>query len=328
MNQFKKLVLIILAGEMSGGVSCRSNIGAEAGNSIIPTDTLKSVLYFSPDTSEIRQSPQADLIRYGRELVANTRKYLGPAGIVAQISNQLNCQNCHLEAGTKAAAYSVNFLGVAANYPLYRYRSGMMETIQFRINDCMMRSMNGKSLDTAGREMKAIVAYILWVGKDVPAKIKPINSQIEQLPYLQRAADTINGKSIYTAKCQLCHGINGNGGYSVDSAIYYPPLWGAGSYNTGAGMYRLSSLAGFVKNNMPFGVNHGQSQLSNEECWDVAAFINSRPRPYKSFPYDWPDISKKAIDYPFGPYADGFSELQHKYGPFEPIAIKRKKKFN
>jgi thiosulfate dehydrogenase len=27
-------------------------------------------------------------------------------------------------------------------------------------------------------------------------------------------------------------------------------------------------------------------------------------------------VSTKPVDYPFGPYADGFSETQHKYGPF------------
>lgn len=295
----------------------------------LSTDTLMSAtLYLPPDTSLIPKTPEGELIRYGRELIINTRKYLGPDGSIAQISNRLNCQNCHLEAGAKSAPYSVSLLGVAANYPLFRDRSGVMESIQFRINDCMVRSMNGKPLDTSGTEMKAIATYILWLGKDVPQKVKPVNSRIEQLPYMQRAADTTLGKKVFIAKCQLCHGANGNGGYSVDSALYYPPLWGPGSYNTAAGMYRLSRLAGFVKNNMPFGVSHGNSQLSNEECWDVAAYINSRPRPHKVFKNDWPDISKKAIDQPFGPYADSFSEQQHKYGPFEPIALKRKKNLN
>jgi thiosulfate dehydrogenase len=40
------------------------------------------------------------------------------------------------------------------------------------------------------------------------------------------------------------------------------------------------------------------------------------PRPHKSVPKDWPNIAKKPIDHPFGPYADKFSETQHKYGPF------------
>ena len=46
----------------------------------------------------------------------------------------------------------------------------------------------------------------------------------------------------------------------------------------------------------------------------------------KNVPKDWPDISKKPVDPPFGPYVDVFSEQQHKYGPFKPIADAQKKR--
>ncbi|HEU0065446.1 MAG TPA: cytochrome C, partial [Flavisolibacter sp.] len=96
------------------------------------------------------------------------------------------------------------------------------------------------------------------------------------------------------------------------------------SYNNGAGMYTLSKLAGFIKNNMPNGEANWQNPvLTSDEAWDVAAYVNSRPRPHKIFKADWPDISKKPFDFPFGPFKDSFTETQHKYGPFEPI-IKRK----
>jgi thiosulfate dehydrogenase len=45
----------------------------------------------------------------------------------------------------------------------------------------------------------------------------------------------------------------------------------------------------------------------------------SLPRPERSFDGDWPKIETKPLDHPFGPFADTFSEEQHKYGPFEPI---------
>lgn len=71
---------------------------------------------------------------------------------------------------------------------------------------------------------------------------------------------------------------------------------------------------------MPYGeVDYTKPELTNEEAWDVAAFVNSQPRPTKTFSEDWPDISKKPFDHPFGPFADSFSEQQHKYGPFKPI---------
>jgi thiosulfate dehydrogenase len=40
---------------------------------------------------------------------------------------------------------------------------------------------------------------------------------------------------------------------------------------------------------------------------------------------DWPNISKKPIDHPFGPYTDSFSEQQHKFGPFGPVKDYKKK---
>ena len=71
---------------------------------------------------------------------------------------------------------------------------------------------------------------------------------------------------------------------------------------------------------MPFDqATHANPILNNEQAWDVAAFVNSQPRPHKDQSGDWGNISKKAIDEPFGPYVDGFSELQHKYGPYKPI---------
>jgi thiosulfate dehydrogenase len=78
-------------------------------------------------------------------------------------------------------------------------------------------------------------------------------------------------------------------------------------------------FASYVKYNMPYGVTFENPFLSDEEAWDVAAYVNSMARPEKDLSGDWPDISKKPFDHPFGPYADGFSEEEHKYGPFDPI---------
>ena len=96
----------------------------------------------------------------------------------------------------------------------------------------------------------------------------------------------------------------------------YPPLWGENSFNVSAGMYRLSRMAGFIRNSMPDGVTYKNPELSIEQAWDVAAYIVSQSRPQKFFANDFKDSSKKPIDHPFGPYADSFSERQHKYGPF------------
>lgn len=311
---FISLLLLILLTQLS------CNQPGEKEPAVVDS-TIQQTVWAGPPANQIPYYSREDgkLIWYGHQLIANTSKYLGPKGSVMQITNGMNCQNCHLEAGTKP--WGNNYGGVYSTYPKYRDRSGSIETIYKRINDCIERSLNGTALDTTSTEIKAIYAYMKWLGEDVKKGERPKGSGIVELPYLNRAADPVKGQVVYTQICQRCHGTNGEGQLSSDGIAYtYPPLWGKDSYNVGAGLFRLSRFAGYVKNNMPFETNYHNPILSNEEAWDVAAFVNSKPRPSKDLTGDWPDVSKKPVDYPFGPYTDTFTEQQHKYGPF--IAIK------
>jgi thiosulfate dehydrogenase len=275
-------------------------------------------MWTAPDWSLVDAETNADEIKYGRELIVNTSQYLGPTGKVKKISNGLNCQNCHLQAGT--APLGNNYSAAKSTYPKVRGRSGRSEDIQDRINGCFQRSLNGDALAKDSREMKAIVAYMNWLGQDVEKGEQPKGAGIYEVPLLDRAADPIKGKSIYQNQCVSCHMTDGQGLMIADGSGYtYPPLWGANSYNQGAGLFRMSRFAGYVKANMPFGATFENPILTDEESWDVAAYVNSMDRPKKDFPDDWPDISKKPMDHPFGPYSDEFSEEQHKFGPFQAI---------
>ena len=277
-----------------------------------------SSVWKAPDWSTVDAEANAEDIKYGRELIANTSEYLGPNGKVKAISNGMNCQNCHLQAGT--APLGNNYGAVASTYPKIRARSGQSEDIEKRINDCFERSLNGKALERNSREMKAMKAYIEWMGKDVPKGESPAGSGIYEVPLLDRAADPIKGKRVYDNQCASCHQADGKGMAKPDGKGYiYPPLWGENSYNHGAGLYRLSRFAGYVKANMPLGATFENPMLTDEEAWDVAAYVNSMDRPAKDLSKDWPDISKKPMDHPFGPFSDEFSEEQHKFGPFKPI---------
>lgn len=289
---------------------------------VMPVACRKDKGYWiPPDTADIPATAAGELILYGRELIVHTAFYLGPSGKVAHISNGMNCQNCHLEAGTKFMGN--NYAATAANFPRFRERSGTIESLEKKINDCLVRSLNGGPLDSNSREMSAMIAYIKWLGKDVVKGHRPPGSSIKELPYLERAADTLKGRMVFERECVQCHGRDGNGKYDSSGINYlYPPLWGPHSYNTGAGIFRLTKLAGYVKANMPL----GNAYLSEEEAWDVAAFVNSQSRPVKVFEGDWPVLSTKPVDVAAGPFPDTFSVLQHKYGPFGPIVQSRKKK--
>lgn len=304
----------------------KSNDSATSAGAVSNEVKTDVVLYWTaPEISSITDTRQKEQVEYGRELIAHTAKYFGPNGSVSKISNGLNCQNCHLQAGT--AVFGNNYGSVASQYPKYRARSGATENVYKRVNDCFERSLNGKAIDTAGKEMQAIVAYINYLGTNVKKGEKAAGSGLKDLAFLDRAADPEKGLTVYTAKCQSCHQANGEGVFTADKTEYsYPALWGSNSFNDGAGLFRISNFAKYVKYNMPQGVTHLSTQLTDEEAWDVSAFVISQTRPHIKVPKDWPDISKKPVDHPFGPYADAFSEKQHKYGPFKPIVEEQTKR--
>ena len=282
------------------------------------TKTIPADAWKAPNESTIPKGNAGDAIRYGKELLAHTAQYFGPRGSVAQITNGMNCQNCHLAGGTKL--FGNDYAGFISSYPKMSGRSGKVEPASERIAECFERSLAGKVPDTAGKEVQSILAYMKWLGKDVKKGQKLFGSATEKLAIMDHAADPAKGKEVFVMKCQSCHGSNGEGLLNADKKTYAnPPLWGKHSYNDGAGMYRITNFAGFVKNNMPFGATYQSPQLTDEEAWNVAAFVNTQPRPHKDQHKDWTNLKKKPIDFPFGPYADGFSEHQHKLGPFKPI---------
>ncbi|MFZ4545289.1 MAG: c-type cytochrome [Saprospiraceae bacterium] len=320
------LVVMLLTGflfyNLSKGQSNTAGVVVAAEKISKPTATE---FWQAPTEIELSNNPNSELLRYGRELIVHTAAFLGPKGKVAQITNGMNCQNCHLAAGTKP--FGNNYGSVASTYPKYRARSGQIENIYKRVTDCFERSLNGNAPDSSSREMQAISSYINWLGKDVEKKSKAKGSGIYELPYLARAASPEKGKALYEHKCSSCHRSDGSGILNTAQNEYtYPPLWGEHSFNTAAGLYRLSRFAGYIKINMPIGATYDNQLLSEEEAWDIAAFVISMPRPQKTVKADWPKIEEKPIDHPFGPFSDPFNENQHKYGPFPPIANAHPKK--
>ena len=91
-----------------------------------------------PADSLIPDGPLGASIRRGRGLLAATRDSLP-----AHVGNGLRCVSCHLDGGRRQSG---SWVGVFARYPQYRPRSATVETIEYRVNDCFRRSMNGTAL--------------------------------------------------------------------------------------------------------------------------------------------------------------------------------------
>ena len=296
--------------------------------------TPPATIWTVPEVAALPDNELGRLTRRGRDLITATYAHIGPEvpnAASRYAGNNLACGNCHLEAGTKK--FGIPLFGLFGEYPRYNGRSGQEITIQERVDGCMMRSMNGRAMPLQAPQMQAIVAYIGFLSTGVPPGEALPGLGVGKMPELNRAADPARGRPIYMSVCATCHGVDGLGvrrGLSTDDLGYMmPPLWGPDSFNDGAGMMRLITAANFVHFNMPHGTDYLNPQLSVEDAWDVAAYFVSQPRPHmEGLDRDYPDLLQKPIDTPYGPYADGFGQEQHKYGPFAPIraALDRIKK--
>jgi thiosulfate dehydrogenase len=293
----------------------------DAGGAATPSPPAWTV----PDIDKLPDDASGKLVRHGRDLVSKTSSLIGPEVADAEkrfAGNNLDCQSCHISAGTQK--FALPLVGVYTNFPAYAARIGRVETIDERVQNCMERSMNGKPLPPDGPEMTALVAYLKFLSTGHPAGGAIDGRGSGQMPELDRAADPGKGQKVYATTCAACHGNNGEGqrnGKAGDAKGYmFPPLWGADSFNDGAGMHRLIESANFVHSNMPAGTTWNEPALSPSDAWDVAAYMNAQPRPkLPDLSRDYPDKLEKPVDAPYGPYADGFSIEQHKLGPFAPI---------
>lgn len=245
-------------------------------------DGTIDALFAPPSPDTIPGDLRGEQIRLGYKIVVDTQEYGQP-----YVGNKLACTNCHLDAGLNPNAAS--FVGISGLYPEYRARADRMVSLADRVSECFERSMNGKPPPPDSSKLQAVVAYIEWLSQNVPRGSKVSWRGIPRITP-SRSPDPVNGKAVFAKKCAFCHGADGQGSMAA------PPVWGPQSYNIAAGMARVSVAASFIKANMPRG--WGWS-VTDDEAFDVAAYINSRPRPdFAGKVHDWPKGGKPA-DVPY-----------------------------
>lgn len=289
---------------------------------VLGLGVIASALWLVP------QPPSGDVLRaepsvdYGRRLVRETAALMGPGHedpAMRYSGTYMDCASCHLETGIRPGTLSL--LETATRYPRFSGRDGGERDLRDRINGCMTRSMNGTELPRDSVEMLSIEMYIGHLNEQYQTMGASRRDADEPPPFAEpdRAADVEAGRVVYEQRCQICHGDNGQGLMAApdrSEGYLFPPLWGPDSFNNGAGMTRVLTAARFIKARMPL----GQPDLSDDEAYDVAAFVNSHERPQRAnLEVDFPNLSDKPVDSPYPPYADPFSIEQHRLGPFGPI---------
>jgi thiosulfate dehydrogenase len=276
-----------------------------------------------PDVDALPMDAFGITARAGRDIIARTTATIGPdaADPAKHFSgNGLQCESCHLNAGTKQ--FGLPLAGVWGVFPQFIARENEVRTLEERINGCLERSMNGRALPSDAPEMKAMLAYIRFISADIPTGRSADGRGAPALPLPQTAADPQHGATVFAQRCALCHQPDGSGipAGAPLHAYQVPPLWGPDSYNDGAGMARPITAAAFIHANMPLGADFAHPQLSVPDAFDVAVFIDSQARPHRvGNQLDYPDAALKPADATYPPFSGPFPPSQHLTGPWPPI---------
>jgi thiosulfate dehydrogenase len=280
-----------------------------------------------PDVDALPMDVFGQTVRTGRDLIVHTAATIGPdaADPAKRFSgNGLECQSCHLDAGTKK--FGMPLAGIWGVFPQFIGRENEVRTLEDRINGCMERSMNGRVLPPDGPEMKAMLSYIRFVSASVPTGRSAEGRGVPPVPLPTVASDPQHGAKLFAETCAVCHQANGQGmrwgaaDVAQRQRYQFPPLWGPDSYNDGAGMARPITAAGFIRANMPKGTEYEHPVLSAKDAFDVAVFIDSQPRPHRmGNERDFPDRVLKPADATYPPFLGPFPPSQHLTGPWQPI---------
>lgn len=247
----------------AGSSAGAANVGGNAGIAVPGKKTFTPPAESSIPTDGFGQS-----VKLGEQIFMHTGQFAGK-----YVGNTLNCASCHLDAGRKAD--SSPMWGAYPLYPAYRSKNGHVNSFAERLQGCFQYSMNGKAPPLGDPVLVALESYAYWLAKGAPIGEKLTGQGYPKLPAPAQKADYARGGALYAQHCALCHGADGQGQSSGGTAVF-PPLWGARSFNWGAGMGDIQNAAGFIKANMPLGLG---GTLTDQEAWDLATFMDSHERP-------------------------------------------------
>lgn len=203
------------------------------------------------------QSKLSKEIQLGYRLFTNT-----PAEAERFVPGEMSCNNCHLNGGQRERAMPL--VAISGVFPEYNRRAGRLISLNDRIVDCFLRSMNatdrlerdadgnivGNAADVlpnpTSREVMAIAAYLNWIsrgnaiGKSPSWRGQNAIPQASLIP--MDKLDPVKGEATFKERCASCHGPDGQGVFVGDKKP--GPLWGPKSWNDGAGAARTYTLAG------------------------------------------------------------------------------------
>ena len=231
-------------------------------------DGAAKAAFHPPGEDKIPDDDYGKMIRLGEQVFTDTGRYAAK-----WVGNDLTCANCHLDAGRKP--HSAPLWGAFIHYPAFRSKTGQVDTLASRLQGCFMYSMNGKAPPADDKVLTALQTYAFFLAKGAPVGMPVDGTGYPKLKKPAQAPDYARGEKVFAQNCALCHGADGQGQRVGDRQVF-PPLWGARSFNWGAGMHQVNNAAGFIHANMPLGKG---GSLTEQQAWDVAYFMDAHERP-------------------------------------------------
>jgi len=251
-------------------------IPADAPPDVAPTVADAMPGYFQPPLlKDLPNDKFGEAVKRGYLIFMDTPKYASK-----YVGNGQSCSNCHTNRGRQAD--SSPMWAARSMYPAFRGKNKRVNDLVMRLQGCFTYSENApdsKSGSPPPSDSPAMIdleSYIHWMSYGVPTGVKMKGRGYPKLAEPPKPYSREQGKVVYAADCAVCHGGNGEGRKLADGSYIFPPLWGAQAFNWGAGMHSVAKAADFIHHNMPFGY---PGKLSVQETWDVAAWIDSHPRP-------------------------------------------------
>ena len=254
--------------------------GLGPDTTVSPTSAVGAagpVEHASPDAERYFRPPPRSAIPddpFGREVRLGERIFEHTNTLASRYTgNPLTCANCHIDAGRRPN--SAPIWAAFVNFPAYRSKNGRVNTFQERIQGCFRYSMNGRVPPLGDSVLVALESYAAWLSTGARHNEAMPGRGYPKLAQPPRAPDFARGRKVFAERCALCHGTDGQGRRARGVQVF-PPLWGARSFNWGAGMGNVDKAAAFIQANMPLGLG---GSLSLQDAWDVAMFVDGHERP-------------------------------------------------
>lgn len=276
-----------------------------------------------PKKSDIPPGEQGAQIRQGIAILEQTSVLAGPHKKIAK--NNLNCIHCHPAGpsglpGTRPG--QLPYLNVIHEYPKLDTKTMKIITLQDRIRG-MFGGGRGQLTDES-IPMKALMAYMSWLGRYTQPGAPLKGSYLKPLPPISIPADPERGRKAYTQFCTSCHGAQGlgmqNPQFNTGGGYAIPPIAGNDTYTDSGHMASIPIFARFIYGYMPLGATPERPQLTLEQAYDIAAYVNTQlPRGHD------PDISSLYPNPRFRPayialpdfFADNTSKFNRaRFGPY------------